>query len=123
MIVVCAVASISTKAIACQRAVLGDHPTASHNLHIGMTNSDTPKDGDFAAFLERQAAAPALPKEPTEVAPRQTLDDVLVGGQEPTSEFLEAIDALRRAEPLSDEELARQALEHPGADGDPSTPE
>lgn len=93
-----------------------------------MTNSDTPKDGDFAAFLERKAAnapaaAAALPDEATQAAQSQTLDDILVGGEEPTAEFLEAIDALRRAEPLSDEELARQALAHPGADGDPSTPE
>lgn len=93
-----------------------------------MTNSDTPKDGDFAAFLERKAAdapaaAAALPDEATQAAQSQTLDDILVGGEEPTAEFLESIDALRRAEPLADEELARQALEHPGADGDPSTPE
>jgi len=93
-----------------------------------MTNSDTPKDGDFAAFLERKAAdapaaAAALADEAVQATPCQTLDDILVGGEEPTAEFLESIDALRRAEPLSDEELARQALAHPGADGDPSTPE
>ena len=98
-----------------------------------MTNSDTPKDGDFAAFLERKApgasphgAAAVASPTPHELAPdaaRQTLDDVLVDGEEPTQELLEELDALEQAPPLSDEELARQALEHPGADGDPSTPE
>lgn len=93
-----------------------------------MTHSDTPQDGDFAAFLASKAsaapvAASAVPPELPQGAPQQTLEDVLVDGEEPTPELLEALDALERAEPLSDEELARQALEHPGADGDPSTPE
>lgn len=95
-----------------------------------MTQADTPKDGDFAAFLERKASevllagaaavAPAAPDSPH--ASPQTLDDVL-DGEEPTEELLEEVDALEHAPPLSDEELAKQALEHPGADGDPSTPE
>ena len=37
--------------------------------------------------------------------------------------LIEELVALRNAEPLSDDELERQALEHPGADGDPATPE
>lgn len=95
-----------------------------------MTHPDTPKDGDFAAFLERKvadvlvagaAAVPPAPPEPH--AAQQTLDDVLINGEEPTPALLEQIEALESAAPLSDEELARQALEHPGADGDPSTPE
>lgn len=53
----------------------------------------------------------------------QTLADVLASGAEPTAEFLEGLAALEAAPPMSDEELTRQALEHPGADGDPSTPE
>lgn len=53
----------------------------------------------------------------------QSLQDVLVDGQEPTEELLEEFRALGEAPPLSDEELARQALEAPGDDGDPSTPE
>ncbi|KQW51254.1 MULTISPECIES: hypothetical protein [unclassified Roseateles] len=98
-----------------------------------MTHPDTPKDGDFAEFLERKvsdvllagaaAVAPAAPDGLAPDASPQTLDDVLINGEEPTTELLEEMDALRQAAPLSDEELARQALEHPGADGDPSTPE
>ncbi|MGQ3054490.1 MAG: hypothetical protein ACT6S0_22130 [Roseateles sp.] len=98
-----------------------------------MTHPDTPKDGDFAEFLERKvsevllagaaAVAPAAPDDAAPGAAPQTLDDVLINGEEPTAELLEQIDALEQAAPLSDEELARQALEHPGADGDPSTPE
>jgi hypothetical protein len=114
---------------------LRDHPAALTlaNLYISMTNSDTPKDGDFAAFLERKsagvptleatAAAPAAPDESDRDTKRQTLDDVIVDGEEPTEELMEELEALKQAPPLSDEELARQALEHPGADGDPSTPE
>lgn len=60
---------------------------------------------------------------PADGTKRQTLDDVLTDGEEPTAELIEEINALEQAPPLSDEELAKQALEHPGADGDPSTPE
>lgn len=95
-----------------------------------MTHPDTPKDGDFAAFLERKVAdalvagaAAVAPAPPEPHAAEQTLDDVLINGEEPTPALLEEINALESAAPLSDEELARQALEHPGADGDPSTPE
>jgi len=94
-----------------------------------MTPADTPQDGDFAAFLERKAsevlvagAAAVAPASAAPHAPPQNLDDVL-DGEEPTEALLEEVDALEHAPPLSDEELARQALEHPGADGDPSTPE
>lgn len=52
----------------------------------------------------------------------QTLQEVLEG-EEPTEEFLEEMQALENAPELSEEELARQALEAPGGDGDPSTPE
>lgn len=88
-----------------------------------MTHPDTPKDGDFAALLESKAAAAALPSDPERLGPGQTLDDVLIDGEEPTAELLEELAALENAPPLSDEELTRQAIEHPGADGDPSTPE
>ena len=86
-----------------------------------MTHPDTPKDGDFAAFLERKAAG--APPQDAPAAQPQTLQDILVGGEEPTDAFIADFKALEDAPPLSDEELARQALEHPGADGDPSTPE
>lgn len=59
--------------------------------------------------------SPATPRE-------QTLQEVLEG-EEPTEEFLEEMQALEDAPELTEEELARQALEAPGADGDPSTPE
>jgi hypothetical protein len=41
---------------------------------------------------------------------RQTLNDVLVDGQEPTTEFLEELNAVHNAPPLSDDELEKQAL-------------
>ena len=99
-----------------------------------MTTPDTPKDGDFASYLEaRQGdASPASPDksavpdagfdEPA-VRPRQTIAQVLVDGEEPTEEFLEEWRALRDAPELSDEEFAQQALNAPGEDGDPQTPE
>lgn len=98
-----------------------------------MTHPDTPKDDDLGEFIERKvsdvllagaaAVAPAAPDHLTSGIASQTLDDVLINGEEPTTELLEEMRALEQAAPLSDEELARQALEHPGADGDPSTPE
>ena len=59
----------------------------------------------------------------TETPPeQQTLSDVL-NGQEPTPEFLDEFVALTEAPPLSEDELEKQALNHPGGDGDTSTPE
>ena len=98
-----------------------------------MKSPDSPKDGDFASYLEGMKSRPAgasaastgvgestsLPAD----APRQTIQQVLVDGEEPTEEFLEEWNALGNASELSDEELARQALDAPGEDGNPKTPE
>jgi hypothetical protein len=102
-----------------------------------MNNSDTPKDGDFATWVDNKAEAvkfelgekfPVLPTElhsPSAHAEtgRQKLEEVLLEHEEPTEEFLEELRALDGAPPLSDEELARQALEAGGDDGDAATPE
>jgi hypothetical protein len=98
-----------------------------------MTRSDTPKDGDFASYLEGKTRRPTRPSDvvttvgenPSDPAepPRQTIQQVLVDGEEPTDEFLEEWNALENAPDLSDEELARQALEAGGDDGDLNTPE
>lgn len=102
-----------------------------------MTNSDAPKDGDFTAYLASQARKPqdnatagtttpelVNPAQPEPGTTRpQTVDDVFVNGEEPTNEFIEEFAALQGAEALSDEELERQALQHPGGDNDPMTPE
>jgi len=105
-----------------------------------MTKADMPKDEDFAADLERKTRAASSHERvggPPEVAPvgqeerseltreakRQTIADILVEGEEPTEEFLEEFNALKGTAPLSDEEFEQQALQHPGEDGDPRTPE
>ena len=48
---------------------------------------------------------------------------MVLGKAPATPEMLEELAALQDAPALSDEELARQALAHGGADNDPSTPE
>ena len=98
-----------------------------------MTNADMPKDGDFASYLEGKTSRPvgapdtatglAVNASPPADAPRQTIEQILLEGQEPTEEFLEAWNAGQSEPDISDEELERQALEAPGEDGDPSTPE
>lgn len=102
-----------------------------------MNHPDTPKDGDFANWVDEQAEAlkfelgEKFPVPPTELhspsvhveTSRQKLEEVLLEHEEPTSEFLEELKALEEALPLSDEELARQALADGGADGDTGTPE
>lgn len=102
-----------------------------------MMNSDTPKDGDFTHWVDEKAEAlkfklgEKFPVPPTELhspsvhveTGRQKLEEVLLEHEEPTTEFLEELKALEDAPPLSDEELARQALEAGGADGDNNTPE
>jgi hypothetical protein len=103
-----------------------------------MSVSKTPKNGDYASYIEGLSQSALTKSEnavihrPTntdttalDTAPQskmQTIEDVL-NGEEPSEEFLTELAALNETQPLSDEELERQALEHPGADGDPSTPE
>lgn len=100
-----------------------------------MKSTDMPTDGDFASYLEGKKSRPGgAPDAATGVAtsasvsapadvPRQTIEQVLVEGQEPTEEFLEEWNAVQSAPELSDDEFERQALEAPGEDGDPITPE
>lgn len=102
-----------------------------------MNNSDTPKDGDFANWVDQKTEAlkfemgEKFPVPPSELhspsvhveTGRQKLEEVLLEHEEPTAEFLEELRALEEAPPLSDEELARQALEAGGADDDNKTPE
>ena len=98
-----------------------------------MSNMNTPKDGDFASYgdaaSKNNIVAPALSSLAGDVFPQerkaepQTLEQVLMDGQEPTDDLLEELNALKAAPELSDEEFERQALAAPGDDGDPSTPE
>ena len=53
----------------------------------------------------------------------QRIEEVLLGHEAPGDDLLEELAALEDAQPLSEEELAKQALSDGGADADPSTPE
>ena len=100
-------------------------------------SSDSPKDGDFAAWIDQKTEAlrfemgEKFPVPPTELhspsvhveTAQQKLEEVLLEHEEPTAEFLEELKALEEAPELSDEELTKQALEAGGADGDSNTPE
>ena len=102
-----------------------------------MNESNTPKDGDFAHWVDEKSEAlkfelgKKFPVPPTVLhspsnhveTSQQKLEEVLLEHEEPTQEFLDELAALEQAPPLSDEELARQALEAGGADGDSATPE
>lgn len=108
-----------------------------------MQNTDTPEmpepapGGDFATLIDQQlelaaARLPALDAAAVHPAPEDhdeivtahpSLEDVLLGKAAPTPQMLEELAALESAPPLSDEELARQALADGGGDGDPATPE
>lgn len=102
-----------------------------------MSHSNPPKDGDFAHWVDEKSEAlkfqlgEKFPVPPTALhspsvhveTARQKLEEVLLGHEEPTPEFLEELAALEDAPPLSDEELDQQALAAGGADGDSSTPE
>ena len=94
-------------------------------------------DNALARLVDEQLelAASKLPAlEPTAVHPspadheeirtaHATLEDVLLGHAQASPDMLDELAALESSPPLSDEELARQALADGGADGDPSTPE
>lgn len=101
-----------------------------------MNPPNTPKDGDFSHWIDEKSEAlkfemgEKFPVPPTVLqtpshfkTSSQELEEVLLGHEEPTTAFLEELAALETAPLLSDEELARQALEAGGADGDSSTPE
>jgi hypothetical protein len=102
-----------------------------------MIDSNTPKDGDFANWVEGKSEAlkfelgEKFPVPPTALhSPsvhvdiiEQKLEEVLLEHEAPTQAFLDELAALEQAPPLSDEELARQALEAGGSDNDPDTPE
>jgi hypothetical protein len=100
-------------------------------------NSDAPKDGNFAAWIDEKSQAlkfqlgEKFPVTPTELVSnsshpetgQQKLEEVLLEHESPSEEFLEELAALENAPPLSDEELAAQAMAAGGADGDAKTPE
>jgi hypothetical protein len=102
-----------------------------------MNDSNTPKNGDFAHWVEEKSEAlkfelgEKFPVLPTALhspsvhvdTSQQKLEEVLLEHEQPTQEFLDELAALEQAPPLSDEELARQALEAGGGDGDSTTPE
>ena len=102
-----------------------------------MSQTTPPKDGDFAHWIDEKSEAlkfelgEKFPVPPTRLhampvfpeTGNQKLEEVLLGHEQPTEEFLKELAELENAPPLSDEELARQALEAGGADGDKMTPE
>lgn len=102
-----------------------------------MSSSNSPKDGDFAQWVDEKSEAlkfelgEKFPVPPTALhspsvhveTSQQKLEEVLLEHEEPTQEFLDELAALEQAPPLSDDELARQALEAGGDDGDTATPE
>lgn len=73
--------------------------------------------------LEPSAVHPSPVDHEERLAAHATLEDVLLGHAQASPEMLQELAALESAPPLSDEELARQALADGGADNDPSTPE
>jgi len=100
-------------------------------------SSDHPKDGDFSNWIDEKSEAlkfelgekfPVTPGELVSSSPHpetgcQKLEEVLLEHEAPTPEFLEELAALEHAPPLTDEELAEQALAAGGADGNSQTPE
>jgi len=100
-----------------------------------MTASQTPPANDFVRWVEEKSDAviadigdkfPPATSGPAALhaeTQSQRIEEVLLGHEAPDDALLEELAALENAPPLSDEELARQALESGGADADPSTPE
>ena len=99
--------------------------------------SESPKVSHFSAWVDEKTEAlkfelgEKFPVPPTELhspsvhveTTLQKLEEVLLEHEAPTQAFLEELQALEKAPPLSDEELSRQALEAGGADSDRNTPE
>lgn len=91
-----------------------------------MSASNKPKNGDFTSYAERlsqseQSKPPetalnhnCMFTETNAQSKKQTIEDVLLNGEEPTEKFLEEMSLLNELPPLSDEELEQQALEPSG---------
>lgn len=100
-----------------------------------MTRQDAPPNGGFNKLVDEQLELAAVrlpvlsPVHPSPVdheevkAAHANIEEILLGNAEATPEMLEELAALQDAPELSEEELARQALAHGGADNDPATPE
>ena len=73
--------------------------------------------------LDPQAVHPSPVDHDERTAAHASFEDVVLGKAPATPEMLEELAALENAPAFSDQELARQALAHGGADNDPSTPE
>ena len=102
-----------------------------------MSDANHPTGGDFAHWVDEKSEAlkfelgekfsvppTALQSPSVHVETgEQKLEEVLLEHEVPTQAFLDELAALEQAPPLSDEELAQQALAAGGADGDTATPE
>ncbi|MDB5867738.1 MAG: hypothetical protein JWP96_70 [Polaromonas sp.] len=100
-----------------------------------MTASQTPAGNDFIRWVEEKSDAvmadlgDRFPPATTGVealhaeTSSQRIEEVLLGHELPDEALLEELAALEDIPPLSDEELARQALEDGGGDADTATPE
>ncbi|MBH1957571.1 MAG: hypothetical protein I8H70_02645 [Burkholderiales bacterium] len=100
-----------------------------------MTASQTPPANDFVRWVEEKSdmvmadlgdkfpPATSGPEAIHSETFTQRIEEVLLGHETPDQALLEELAALEDVPPLSDEELARQALESGGADADPATPE
>ena len=100
-----------------------------------MASSNTPASNDFVRWVEEKSDAvmadlgdkfPPPTSGPEALhaeTSSQRIEEVLLGHEAPDPALLEELAALEDAPPLSDEELARQALQAGGEDTDPATPE
>lgn len=96
----------------------------SITLDQGARMNKEPHNGDFASQLEKLAQKSAqapIANTLTEPAAHNADTDYQRGM--PMEEVLEMATPLADQPPMCEEELARQALAHPGADGDTTTPE
>jgi hypothetical protein len=109
--------------------------TLLHAKEMTMSHPDTPQDGEFTHWVKEKSEAlkfelgekfPPATSGPEAVHAEtftQRIEEVLLGHEQPDDALLEELAALENAPPMSDEELARQALEDGGGDADPATPE
>ena len=91
-----------------------------------MSDSHSPGNGNFAALVEEKSmlVMAALPEahpnpalihageapSPADGHVHQCLEDVLINGEEPTDELLQSLKESTELPPLTEEELAQQAL-------------
>jgi hypothetical protein len=103
---------------------LSERPTTSNTLKLNEREDTCQPEPQIVNDTEQTLPAESFDLR-TELTPEEIIqrDNWMLKDSGHSVEFLDELSELEVMPVLTDEELMRQALQHPGEDGDASTPE